>query len=71
MDKKGSKRNLFMLYGPLSKKGYDWWWHNFTAENEKTGEKKHFILNTFYVTHIMQKKNQLLYGIIKTCKIRE
>lgn len=21
MDKKGSKRNLFMLYGPLSKKG--------------------------------------------------
>lgn len=43
MDKKGSKRNLFMLYGPLSKKGYDWWWYNFTTENEKTGEKKHFI----------------------------
>ena len=27
-----------MLKGPLASKGYDWWWHSFTAEKEGTGE---------------------------------
>ena len=43
MNKSDITRDFCMLKGPLAKKGYDWWWHNFTAENEKTGEKKHFI----------------------------
>ncbi len=25
------RRNAYMLRGPLAKKGYDWWWHNFTG----------------------------------------
>lgn len=33
------KRNAFMLNGPLAHRGYDWWWHSFTARNEKTGEE--------------------------------
>ncbi|MBR0538400.1 MAG: hypothetical protein IJK40_09625 [Clostridia bacterium] len=40
-------RDEWMLRGPLAKKGYDWWWHNFTAENAKTGEKKPFYIEFF------------------------
>jgi len=40
-------RDRWMLTGPLAKKGYDWWWHSFTAENEKTGEKKPFYVEFF------------------------
>ena len=31
-------RDQWMLKGPLATKGYDWWWHSFTAEKEGTGE---------------------------------
>ena len=31
-------RNNFMLQGGLSKQGYDWWWHSFTAHHSITGE---------------------------------
>lgn len=41
------KRDQMMLRGPLAKKGYDWWWHSLTAENEKTGEKKSFYIEFF------------------------
>ena len=40
-------RDEFMLRGPLAKKGYDWWWHSFTAENALTGEKKPFYVEFF------------------------
>ena len=40
-------RNEWMLRGPLAKKGYDWWWHSFTAENAETGEKKPFYVEFF------------------------
>ena len=40
-------RNEWMLRGPLAKRGYDWWWHNFTAENAETGEKKPFYVEFF------------------------
>jgi len=40
-------RNQWMLRGPLAEKGYDWWWHSFTAENEKTGELKPFFVEFF------------------------
>ena len=36
-----------MLYGPLSRKGYDWWWHSMTAENAETGELKPFYVEFF------------------------
>jgi hypothetical protein len=37
-----------MLYGPLARKGYDWWWHSFTGKSEKTGEEKSFFIE-YYV----------------------
>jgi hypothetical protein len=40
-------RDEWMLRGPLTKRGYDWWWHNFTAENAETGEKKPFYVEFF------------------------
>lgn len=38
-----------MLKGPLSKKGYDWWWHSFTGVNVRTGEQKSFFIEYFIV----------------------
>ena len=40
-------RDQWMLRGPLAKKGYDWWWHSFTAENPETGEQKPFYVEFF------------------------
>lgn len=36
-----------MLTGSFRKKGYDWWWHSFTAINEKTGEERPFFIEFF------------------------
>jgi hypothetical protein len=47
MNKSDLTRNYSMLKGPLSKKGYDWWWHSFTAENAETGEQKSFFIEYF------------------------
>ena len=46
-NKSDISRNQWMLKGPLAKRGYDWWWHSFTAENAKTGEKKPFYVEFF------------------------
>ncbi|MCD7863705.1 MAG: hypothetical protein LUG61_09440 [Lachnospiraceae bacterium] len=43
-EKKDPSKNEFMLTGPLKYKGYDWWWHSFTAVNEATGEEKAFFI---------------------------
>lgn len=43
MNKSDLKRDRFMLTGALGKKGYDWWWHNFTGYHRKTGEAKAFL----------------------------
>ncbi|MCR5457460.1 MAG: tocopherol cyclase family protein [Clostridiales bacterium] len=40
-------RNAFMLTGLLAHKGYDWWWHSFTAQDEETGEDKPFFIEFF------------------------
>lgn len=40
-------RNQFMLHGPLSRHGYDWWWHSFTAQDAETGEDKPFFIEFF------------------------
>lgn len=47
MNKSDLTRNYYMLKGPLSKKGYDWWWHNFTGYNRITGEPKAFFIEYF------------------------
>lgn len=41
------ERNRYMLSGPLTHEGYDWWWHNFTARHEKTGAEKAFFIEYF------------------------
>ena len=46
-NKKDPERDAFMLHGPLARKGYDWWWHSLTAENEETGEEKAFFIEYF------------------------
>lgn len=50
------KRDAYMLEGPLKKKGYDWWWHSFTAINEETGEEKPFFIEFFMINPGLGKK---------------
>lgn len=47
MNKSDITRDYYMLKGPLAKKGYDWWWHSFTAEHVKTGARKSFYIEYF------------------------
>ena len=47
MNKSDLTRDYCMLRGPLAKKGYDWWWHSFTAEHAETGERKSFYIEYF------------------------
>jgi tocopherol cyclase len=47
LNKSDLDRDRFMLKGSLSKKGYDWWWHNFTGYNSETGEAKTFFIEYF------------------------
>ncbi|MCC8065389.1 MAG: hypothetical protein LIO70_09935, partial [Clostridiales bacterium] len=46
-ERKAPAKNEFMLTGPFRRKGYDWWWHSFTAINEETGEEKPFFIEFF------------------------
>ncbi|MCQ2576243.1 MAG: hypothetical protein MJ162_05810 [Treponema sp.] len=47
MNKHDIKRNYWMLNGKFARKGYDWWWHNFTAIDEQTGEERPFFIEYF------------------------
>ena len=40
-------RDACMLHGPLARRGYDWWWHSFTAQDAETGEDKAFFIEFF------------------------
>ncbi len=40
-------RDACMLRGPLARRGYDWWWHSFTAQDAETGEDKPFFIEFF------------------------
>ena len=53
-------RNGFMLHkdlgkpfgikrNSLHKKGYDWWWHSFTAVNQLTGEEQPFFIEYYVI----------------------
>ena len=41
------QRNHFMLRGKLAKRGYDWWWHSFTAVDAETGAAQPFFIEYF------------------------
>ena len=60
MNKSDITRDYCMLKGPLSKKGYDWWWHSFTAEHAKTGQKKAFYIEYFLCNPALAQKEPAL-----------
>lgn len=55
------QRDHFMLRGPLSKRGYDWWWHNFTAEDAQTGEQQPFFIE-FFVCNPALAEDEPVFG---------
>ncbi|MCR4742138.1 MAG: hypothetical protein K5866_04615 [Treponema sp.] len=58
MNKSDLRRNYPMLHGRFLKKGYDWWWHNFTAVNAKTGQEKAFFIEFFTVNPARKNDNK-------------
>lgn len=45
--KQDKTRNAYMLTGSFARKGYDWWWHSFTAVHRETGEERPFFIEYF------------------------
>lgn len=60
MNKHDLSRDQYMLTGPLSKKGYDWWWHSFTAVNRKTGAEKPFYIEFFIINPTLSRLSPIL-----------
>jgi tocopherol cyclase len=60
MDGSDIRRNLYMLKGPLAKKGYDWWWHNFTGYKRSNGEPKSFFIEYFICNPSLGKDEPIL-----------
>ncbi|MCD7807439.1 MAG: hypothetical protein LUH19_08905 [Lachnospiraceae bacterium] len=60
-EKKDASKNEFMLTGPLKYKGYDWWWHSFTAVNEATREEKAFFIE-FFTCNPALAQDQPVFG---------
>ena len=53
-------RNACMLHGPLRSRGYDWWWHSFTAQDAETGEDKPFFIEFFLCNPAMAEDEPVL-----------
>ena len=66
-NKKDPKRQQCMLTGSFNKKGYDWWWHSFTAKNKKTGEEKAFFAE-FFIINKGRGKDYPIFGQLKENK---
>lgn len=56
-----------MLTGSFAKQGYDWWWHSFTARNEKTGEERPFFIE-FFVCNPASGGKYPVFGQLKENK---
>ena len=41
------RRDACQLFGGQAKRGYDWWWHSFTAHHAETGREKPFFVEFF------------------------
>ncbi|MBQ2069513.1 MAG: hypothetical protein II467_01125 [Bacilli bacterium] len=59
-NKSDTKRDECQLFGHQAKKGYDWWWHSFTAHNEITGEEKPFFIEFFLCNPALGKEEPVL-----------
>lgn len=40
-------RDVCQLFGEQAQRGYDWWWHSFTAHQAVTGEERAFFVEFF------------------------
>lgn len=60
MNKSDITRDYCMLKGPLAKKGYDWWWHSFTAEHIRTGTRKSFYIEYFLCNPALAREEPVL-----------
>ena len=58
------KRNTCQLKGGQSKKGYDWWWHSFTAYHKNSGEPKPFYIE-FFLCNPKYGKEEPVFGQLK------
>ena len=63
-NKSDLKRDLPQLYGGQAKKGYDWWWHSFTAIKEDTNEEVPFFIEYFLINPAHQK-DEPVYGQLR------
>ncbi|MDO5575382.1 MAG: hypothetical protein Q4G60_15540 [bacterium] len=54
-------RNQYMLNRSLNIKGYDWWWHSFTAYHEKTGEERSFFIE-YYLCNPAYGRSTPVFG---------
>ncbi len=68
--KSNIKRDAFMLKGAFAKKGFDRWWHSFTAINEKTGEERAFFIEFFACNPKLGKKG-LVLGQLEENQVNE
>ncbi len=66
-NKSDIKRNECQLFGGQAKKGYDWWWHSFTAYNKKTGAARPFFIE-FFVCNPALGGEEPVYGQLKENK---
>lgn len=60
-------RNACQLFGRQAKQGYDWWWHSFTAINEKTGKEKSFFIE-YFLCNPKNGKDTPVYGQLEENK---
>ena len=54
-------RNECQLVRGQAKRGYDWWWHSFTAYNAETGEAKPFYIE-FFLCNPAYKEDGITLG---------
>ena len=59
-NKQSKARNACMLTGSFRKKGYDWWWHSFTAIDDETGEEQPFFVEYFLCNPDLAEEQPIL-----------
>ncbi len=57
-------RDAFQLTKGQAEKGYDWWWHSFTARDAGTEEEKPFFIE-FYVCNPARGEDHPVFGQLK------
>lgn len=59
-NRKDPHRNECMLTGKFGEKGYDWWWHSFTAVEDASGKEVSFFVEYFLINPDLAKKKPVL-----------